>query len=119
MASGFGAYWRKCFLFSYGVFSTALLFLTPLLFWNYFNYSFVQGKELGFKLLMLLAVLVVSLAVLHIRRLRINVFWRSGIFWILLGLFCLMLLSTAFSENTIVALYGSFERGLGLIIYLF
>lgn len=95
------------------------LFLVPL-FWNpSFIYSFTQGKEILFKAIILLTgVVLMSILVFRKQFVLKNIF-SSRLLFLLLIQVCIFSVTNACSSTPIITLYGTYARGLGLIIELF
>jgi putative inorganic carbon (HCO3(-)) transporter len=78
--------------------------------------SFVQGKEILFKIIILVSIFIFSII---IDKTKINKFYTNPLFIILLLGFFFLTIANLFSETPIVSIYGSFTRGFGFIIQLY
>lgn len=95
------------------------LFLIPI-FWNpSFLFSFTQGKEILFKAILLVSLLVFATIVLFRKKFDFGNIFKSPLFFLLLLLITVFALTNALSSTSIVALHGTYSRGFGFIIELF
>ena len=93
------------------------LFLVPLYFDLSFIYAFTQGKEILFKFLMIVGLFIVALTLLVKKN------WRS-FSWSLMGVLVFLqmvvfIVTDFMSDTPLVALFGTYSRGFGLVIQLF
>jgi len=95
------------------------LFLIPI-FWNpSFLFSFTQGKEILFKAILLVSLLVFATIVLFRKRFNSKNIFKSPLFFLLLLFITISALTNALSSTSIVVLHGTYSRGFGFIIELF
>jgi len=95
------------------------LFFLPIFFNPFFVLSFTQGKEIFFKIILLLWGLT-SVILLIIRgEFRFKPLLNSKLFQLLSALAFIVLIADAASPTPIVSIYGIYTRGFGLIIQLF
>ena len=99
----------------------ASLFIIPLVHFPFLYFSFTQGKELTFKVLLLLGFTGLLVHTLKKEKVQARRIGDSLIFILLLSELALHALTNFLSENLLVALYGTFSRGGGFIfeLYLF
>ncbi len=94
----------------------AYFFLVPLFFYNGFAHSIVQGKELLLKTSVLILFGLVALYFIKGIKLIDKRIFENRIFLVILAGFGVSLLAAACSPTPLVALFGSFSRGFGVII---
>ena len=95
------------------------LFLVPIFYNPFFVNSFTQGKELLFKFVILVTLIVVPVYWLLQRSFKIKPLLKSVIFiFLAIGAF-FVLISTILSPTPIITLYGTYGRGFGLFTEFF
>jgi O-antigen ligase len=95
------------------------LFLIPIFYFPIFRNSFTQGKEILLKLLIVITFTIAIVHVLRKKKISLKPIWKNKIL-ILLGAAGLLILYTnTFSPTPIIALYGTYSRGFGMIIKMF
>lgn len=97
----------------------ASLFLVPIFYNPSFVFSFTQGKELIFKMLMVFAGFLFAIYLAKRKELTIKNISKSPIFIILVVQLSVYAITNALSSTPIVTLYGTYTRGMGFIMELF
>ncbi len=97
------------------------LFLIPLVHFPFFTMSFLQGKELTFKVLGLLAYGALLVTFYRKKKVEGHALTDSPLFLLLLAALGIHAVTDFLSNNPMVAMYGTFTRGEGFIfeLYLF
>lgn len=95
------------------------LFLIPI-FWNpSFLFSFTQGKEIIFKIILLGTLLAFVPIIFFKRNYSFRNILKSPLFFLLLLQIAIYAFTNALSSTPLVTLYGTYSRGFGLIMELF
>lgn len=95
------------------------LFLIPLFWHPSFIYSFTQGKEILFKIIILCIFLISAHIFIYKEKFSFKNIFKSSIFLILLIQICIYAITNVLSDTPIVTLYGTYSRGFGFLIELF
>lgn len=100
---------------------TICLFLVPLFFNPLFLDTFTQGKELLFRSVVFVSVLGYLVYALLRGNLQIKSFAKSRLFPFVIAAVFFSLVSTILSPTPLIAMFGTYHRGFGLITqaYLF
>jgi O-antigen ligase len=94
------------------------LFLVPVFVNPQFIHSFVQGKEILFKSIILLTLFLSSIFLFFKKKVALNNISNSLIFFILLAQISIYSITTVLSDTPLVALHGTYSRGFGFIVDL-
>jgi len=95
------------------------LFLMPV-FWNpSFLFSFTQGKEILFRIILLGTLLIFVPIIIYKKDYKLRNILRSPIFILLLLQISIYAITNAFSSTPLVTLHGTYSRGFGMIMELF
>lgn len=95
------------------------IFCVPI-FWNpSFIYSFTQGKEILFKILMLLSLFGIGVFILKNKGIKVKEIFKSTLFLILLLQLLIYSITNTLSDHSIIAFHGTYSRGGGGIMSLF
>jgi len=97
------------------------LFLLPLIHFPFLHFSFIAAKELSFKILLTLGLVALLSLGLKKEKIQLKKIGDSLLFSLLCAELVIHALSNFFSDNPLVALYGTYSRGGGFIfeLYLF
>jgi O-antigen ligase len=102
---------------SASLFAGFILASLPIAFYPVINSSFVQGKELFFRTSILILLAVVLVLISRKDRCEINDFTNSKTFRIIGLLTIVTVLSAIVSDSWLVSIFGTLERGFGLVSY--
>lgn len=95
------------------------LFLIPV-FWNpSFLYSFTQGKEIIFKIILLSTLLVFVPIIIFKKKYSFSNILKSPLFFLLLLQIAIYAVTNVLSSTPLVTLHGTYSRGFGFIMELF
>lgn len=95
------------------------LFFIPLIYFPFFINSFSQAKELIFKFILLITFFLLALNIIIKQQFKLKYLLKNKLFILLIAASILILLSTLFSPTPVVALFGTYSRGFGMITMLF
>lgn len=102
------------------IFISVVLLVIPIFFLKSFESTFVQSKELLFRILVLLFISLSVVKFIRTKKFSSNVILNNKFFLGLLSLFVTYLIVTILSPTPLPAFYGSPSRGFGMltVIYL-
>ncbi|MFA4814934.1 MAG: O-antigen ligase family protein [Candidatus Gracilibacteria bacterium] len=95
------------------------LFVIPLVYFPFLHFSFTEGKELTFKAILLLGLILLSTLGLKKKKFQLRQISGSPLFLLLCAVLALHALSNFLSGNPLVTLYGTYSRGGGFILELY
>lgn len=106
---------------AYVLYTAICLFVVPLIFFPFLNHAFTQGKQLFFKMLLLIFIIIAVDIVFFARNnlITIKAFWNSRLAQLIVALGISFIFATIFSATPLPALFGTYSRGLGLFTMLF
>jgi O-antigen ligase len=95
------------------------LFFVPLFFIPFFPMPFTQGKEILLKVVLLVTLLTAVLVSVIRGRFTMRKLYESPLSFILVSTAAIAVVADALSPVPLVALYGTYDRGFGLIVDLY
>jgi O-antigen ligase len=95
------------------------IFIIPIFYNPSFIHSFTQGKELAFKILMLLTAIFILLQLVIRKQYAWNQIWKSSLFLALLISLCVFSVTNALSDTPLVSFFGTQSRGFGFEMELY